>query len=58
MKMFYANYNVLYKYMMRNYDNEKKFRDNLVKAFTSEITLRPKKVSELSNVPQLLRTEK
>lgn len=44
--------------MMRNYDNEKKFRDNLVKAFTSEITLRPKKVSELSNVPQLFRTEK
>ena len=57
MKMFCANYNMLYKHMMRNYDNEKKFRDSLVTAFTLEITLRPKKVSELSNVPQLFRTE-
>lgn len=46
MKMLCTNYNVLYKYMMRYYYNEKKFRDNLVKPFTLKITVRPPKLSD------------
>lgn len=58
MKMLCANCNILYKCMMgwEIMTMRKSLVTNLVETLTSEIT-RPKKVSELSNVPQLFETK-
>lgn len=40
-----------------HYDDGEKFQDHLIKAFTLEITSRPKKVTLTVHVPQLLRTK-